>query len=120
MFNSKYNWIKSPAEYNEGPIIVEKAGYVPAKIQIENMIMAGQRLVESRKEQYGGMSDGEAMENYDPTFSPNFDMVDADSLFKSIDERAKAKLSTKSNSGASGDTVKTEEVKTSAEEKKPE
>lgn len=55
---------------------VEKQGYIPAKKRIENLILAGQRLVESRNAQYD--FHGEIDENFsDPTRDLSFDFADA-------------------------------------------
>lgn len=56
----------------------EQAGYIPPQEQIENMILAGERLNQSRKEQYDFASADEIDEDaYDPTRSGNFDLADA-------------------------------------------
>lgn len=50
-----YDWYKRPEfkpEENSGDEIVEKEGYIPADVQITEMIKAGIRLNDSRKEQY--------------------------------------------------------------------
>ena len=62
-------------------IVTEQAGYIPPKIQIENMILAGQRLNMSRLEQYDFTSEAEIDEDaVDPTRSGNFDLSDASQL----------------------------------------
>ena len=77
-FQTKYTHEKSPGEVNLGKNLVEKAGYIPAQARIENMILAGQRLVEHRKEMYD-FSDGQDIDETfsDPTRSKNYDMSDA-------------------------------------------
>ena len=56
----------------------EQAGYIPPQIQIENMILAGQRLDQSRKALYDFASEDEIDEDaIDPTRSGNFDLADA-------------------------------------------
>lgn len=80
-FSTPYqdNRFKTPPEVNSGETLVEKAGYEPAKIKIENMILAGQRLSDYRKSQYD--FEGEIDEDFiDPTRSPNFDLADATQL----------------------------------------
>jgi len=78
LFQTRYNHVKSPGEANFGKRLVEKAGYIPAKDRIENMILAGQRLIEHRMSMYDFDSNKELDENYfDPTRSKNFDMADA-------------------------------------------
>lgn len=72
-----------------GPRCVETAGYIPAKTQIENLMIAGQRLGEYRKEMYsfdtGVADDG----HFDPTRNPNYDMADAYQDSKAVKERIK-------------------------------
>ena len=77
-FQTKYTHEKSPGEINLGKNLVEKSGYISAQARIENMILAGQRLVEYRKEMYD-FSDGKDIDESftDPTRSKNFDMADA-------------------------------------------
>ena len=106
-FQTKYTHEKSPGEVNLGKNLVEKAGYIPAQARIENMILAGQRLIEHRKEMYD-FSDGKDIdENFtDPTRSKNFDMSDAFIMSESIKnnvrqkELLKASLTAQDGSGA--------------------
>lgn len=74
-----------------GPRCVETAGYIPAKTQIENLLIAGQRLGEYRKEMYsfdtGVPDDG----HFDETRNPNYDMADAFQTSRRIKERMKAR-----------------------------
>ena len=77
-FQTRYTHQKTVPEANLGKRLVEKAGYIPAKDRIENMILAGQRLIEHRMSMYDFDSNKELDENYfDPTRSKNFDMADA-------------------------------------------
>ena len=91
-FQTKYTHEKSPGEVNLGKNLVEKAGYIPAQARIENMILAGQRLVEHRKEMYD-FSDGRDIdENFtDPTRSKNYDMSDAFIMSEAIKNNIKQK-----------------------------
>lgn len=92
-----YTQFKRPTErleFNEGPKITETAGYIPAKQQIENLILAGQRLAEYREENYDFGKDDEIDEDFtDPTRSPNYDLADASqdalSVSRRLSERAK-------------------------------
>ena len=53
MFNTPHNYKKvSEPEKNSGISLTEKAGYIPAKKRIEDMIFAGQRLSDYRKSQF--------------------------------------------------------------------
>lgn len=57
-----FDWYTRPkpsAEINSGEEIVEKEGYIPADIQIKNMIDAGVRLGEYRREAYDYGADDE-------------------------------------------------------------
>ena len=59
----------------------EQAGYIPPQVQIENMMLAGQRLDQSRKALYDFPSEDEIDEDaYDPTRRGNFDMADASQM----------------------------------------
>ena len=91
-FQTKYNHSKSPGEVNLGKNLVEKAGYIPAQARIENMILAGQRLVEHRKEMYD-FSDGKDIDESftDPTRSKNYDMSDAFIMSEVIKNNIKQK-----------------------------
>ena len=72
------------AKYKKLPIITpdsesetEQAGYIPPKVQIENMILAGQRLDNARS-QYDFESEDDIDEDlYDPTRAANYDLADA-------------------------------------------
>lgn len=67
-------------EENSGELKVETAGYIPAKMQIENILDAGRRLENYRKENYD-FQPGE--QEYDfpiPDRTPNFDMADASQI----------------------------------------
>ena len=68
----------------------EQAGYIPPQVQIENMILAGQRLDQSRRALYDFASPDEIDEDaYDPTRSGNFDLADATQMAMSADEAIK-------------------------------
>ena len=92
LFQTKYTHEKSPGEINLGKNLVEKAGYIPAQARIENMILAGQRLVEHRKEMYD-FSDGNDIDETfsDPTRSKNYDLADAFIMSEAIKNNARQK-----------------------------
>lgn len=61
--------------------LTEQAGYIPPQVQIENMILAGQRLDASRRALYDFDSEDDIDEDAsDPTRSGNFDLADATQL----------------------------------------
>lgn len=68
--------------------ITETAGYIPPERQIVDMINAGVRLGEFRKEAYDFGSGEEVPDDYiDPTRSPNFDMADAQAINLAVNKR---------------------------------
>lgn len=86
-FATHYKRKRQAPESNSGKSNVERAGYIPTKKRIENLMLAGQRLVESRREEYD-FPDGKIDENFsDPTRSPNFDLADATALSRAVDSR---------------------------------
>lgn len=94
MLIQKKNGYKPDAgEKIAGKRITESAGYVPAKIKIEEMMQAGQRLAQYRAENYDfppGVEVKDEDEFYDPTRSPGFDPVDAQNLSQDALNRLKA------------------------------
>lgn len=62
MFVTKWNFIEGEQPLYDDKEIVETAGYVPRQKTIENLLMCGQRLVESRMEEYDGTTVEEALE----------------------------------------------------------
>lgn len=84
------HFIRPLTEYEPGggEVITEQAGYVPAKRKIEEMIYAGKRLVESRREQFDSVDDSEP--EIDPTRDPNFDLADASILKRQVASRLRA------------------------------
>lgn len=105
-FNRKYQRKKSVPEKNSGVLIVETAGYIPAKVQVEQMIMAGRKLAEYRKEMYDFGPDEPDDGYVDPTRSPNYDMADAHQDAMRVADRVrrkKAKADEKAKSETSAD-----------------
>ena len=77
-FKTQYEDFKRTPEVNSGEILVERVGYISARDRIENLLLAGHRLENYRKEQY----DFDSVENIDesftdPTRNKNYDMADA-------------------------------------------
>ena len=91
-----YTARKRPAkvlEVNDGESLVETAGYISAEQRITNMMLAGQRLVESRRVMYdlqGEYNDATIHEFSDPTRSPNYDLADATQDAMSTNARLRA------------------------------
>ncbi|QXP44114.1 MAG: hypothetical protein [Arizlama microvirus] len=76
-------------EENSGEMITETAGYIPANVQIEDMMLAGQRLAIARKERFDGSNDEEVSLFSDPTRKPGFDLADAHTISREVYERLK-------------------------------
>jgi len=75
-FNTQYDRVRQPAETNSGITLVERAGYISAQQRIENLMLAGQRLVQARKELYD-FPDGKIDPDFeDPTRRKNYDLAD--------------------------------------------
>lgn len=86
---------KTPPEQNSGEIKIEKAGYIPAKKRIENLMLAGQQLLMSRSSQFD-FPDGEIDENfYDPTRKKGLDMGEAFQMQQLAKKRVKELMSVK-------------------------
>jgi len=73
-----YNRPDSVAEPGGGPRLTESAGYMPVRVQVEQMILAGQALGEYRKEKYDFDNEKDVPTDVlpDPTRSPSFDLAD--------------------------------------------
>lgn len=91
-------YIPDKGEVLDNTRITDSAGYVPAKQRIEEMIAAGQRLIDYRRGRYDfppEVSDDEALLFEDPTRRPNFDVVDAVDLAEGAVARIKASAAEK-------------------------
>lgn len=87
-FRTKYNRPKLVEEVNDGKSKVETAGYVPAEVQIMDMLSAGMRLNEYRKDRFDFAADEVVPDDFvDPTRSPSFDLADATAISRDVDSR---------------------------------
>lgn len=95
--NCRDKRIKTPPEMNDGPVLVEVAGYQSRTAKITQFLLAGERLIQSRIEAFeypAEVTDINLM-TIDPTRRPGFDRVDADQILKDLDKKitkAKADL----------------------------
>lgn len=91
---------------------VEKAGYVSSQKRIEQLIVAGKRLVVARDEMYDTIKevDIDAVE-IDPTRRPGYDISDASMALQSIAARKAAVIPQKSQNVDSGESSSKGEVK---------
>lgn len=99
MFVTKFNYARIPQEEVDTNEIVETAGYVPRQKTIENLLLCGQRLIESRMEEYDGATDEEAEKNASVVRVNNLDIVDSSNLIEQLLDNQKAGKSETSTSG---------------------
>lgn len=113
-FATQYNHQRSAPEKNDGKTDVDRAGYISAQKRIENIMFAGMRLVQSRREMYDFLGDELDTSFDDPTRSKNWDLADAFQMDLAVKERiAKAKrdeLVQREASKASQTAQETQEV----------
>lgn len=77
-------------ETNSGELKVELKGYVPPQKQVENLMIAGKRLEDYRREAYDFGYGEKADDNYvDPTRKPDFDLADASRLADESNKKLK-------------------------------
>lgn len=76
-FSTQYERVRQAPEVNDGKTTVDRAGYISAQKRIENIMYAGQRLVQSRREMFDFEGDKFDPSFNDPTRNPNYDMADA-------------------------------------------
>lgn len=118
MFQTKYERKPTIPEKNGMPSKTEKIGYIPPKIQIENMILAGQRLADSRRG-YEFAENEEIPEDYiDPTRNPNFDLADASEMHYAVTERMRQSKAEKEAAEAQEKALQAEKEAAKAAEKK--
>lgn len=87
-FQTQFDRASWEGEKNNGPDLVEKSGYVPSNVLIENMIYAGARLDLARSEYYDFPDADSVDEEFiDPTRKAGFDLADATALNRSVQGR---------------------------------
>lgn len=97
-----YSQVKRPLpnpEINSGEEIVEKEGYIPAEVQIMDMINAGKRLGEYRKEHYDYAEDEKVPDDAMAVGYGFVDPVDAQLAMKSVTARLEAQAKAAEESG---------------------
>lgn len=82
-FNTPYRRTSSPAETNSGEVLVDRLGYASAEKRITSMMLAGQRLIESRRAEYD-FTDDRIDFNADPTRRKDVDLVDVDRIARKV------------------------------------
>lgn len=104
-FNTKYDFVEKDDYLTDDTLLVESAGYVSRETTINNLLMCGQRLIESRMNEYDGKTTEEALEKADVTRSSDFDVVDAGVLLRSLQDNS-GENQTRSNFGNSDEVLK--------------
>lgn len=103
-FKTNYTRIPTDGESNNGEILVETAGYITTQKRIENIINAGMRLQQARKEQFDFPAGTEVDESFiDPTRKPGYDMADASIALKHLRLVKPVKDDPEAPQGASGE-----------------
>ncbi len=87
-FNKHYDFVPVKQELYDDTQIVETAGYVPRQKTIENLIACGQRLIESRMEEYDGCDVEEALENASIARVNNLDYAESVDLLNKLSDEA--------------------------------
>ena len=90
MFVTKWTFKESVQPLYDDKEIVETAGYVPRQKTIENLLLCGQRLIESRMEEYDGRTVEEALENASVCRVNNLDLAESLSVLAKLSDEAKA------------------------------
>lgn len=114
MFVTKFNFERIPQNEVDTKEIVETAGYVPRQKTIENLLLCGQRLIESRMEEYDGRTVEEALENAPTCRVNNLGLDESLNLLAKLSDSAReSKVGT--DSGVSMSVVNNSEVDKTSE-----
>ncbi len=114
-FNSHYDFVPAKQEMFDDKEIVETAGYVPRQKTIENLIACGQRLIESRMEEYDGSTVEEALENASVCRVADFDIAESVAYLDKLSDEAE-RNSARAKAGDSLQVSKTSESENSDSE----
>lgn len=87
-FNKPYDFVPVKQELYDDKEIVETAGYVPRQKTIENLIACGQRLIESRMEEFDGSTVEEALENASVCRVADFDLAESVAYLDKLSDEA--------------------------------
>lgn len=90
MFVTKWTFKESVQPFSDDKEIVETAGYVPRQKTIENLLLCGQRLIESRMEEYDGRTVEEALENAPLCRVNNLGLDESLSYLSKLSDEARA------------------------------
>lgn len=89
-FHTQYERPERKPEPHSNEKITEQAGYIPPKIQIENMIDAGIRLDQARLDAFDFKPDEEVPDDFTvPVRDQGFDLADAHALQQEVEYNLK-------------------------------
>lgn len=92
MFNDNYkNRPKITPEVGGGKVLVETAGYIPAKKKIQELIASGQRLVDYRKSVYDSDVTPDDLQ-IDPMRRKGIDLAEVSDLKKRSERNIEASI----------------------------
>lgn len=114
-FNTHYDFVPAKQEMFDDKEIVETAGYVPRQKTIENLIACGQRLIESRMEEFDGSTVEEALENASVCRVADFDLAESVAYLDKLSDEAE-RNSARAKAGDSVQMNKTSELENSNSE----
>lgn len=114
-FNTHYDFVPAKQEMYDDKEIVETAGYVPRQKTIENLIACGQRLIESRMEEFDGATVEEALENASVCRVADFDLAESVAYLDKLSDEAE-RNSARAEAGDSVQMNKTSELENSNSE----
>lgn len=100
-FMTPWNFEPCEQSLHDDKEIVETAGYVPRQKTIENLLLCGQRLVESRIEEYDGRTVEEALEKASVCRVNNLDLGESLDLLSRLSDEAKASSDPKTGNNVS-------------------
>ena len=100
-FMTPWNFVPCEQSLYDDKEIVETAGYVPRQKTIENLLLCGQRLVESRIEEYDGRTVEEALEKASVCRVNNLDLGESLDLLSRLSDEAKANSNPKTGDNVS-------------------
>lgn len=100
-FMTAFNFVPCPQPLHDDKEIVETAGYVPRQKTIENLLLCGQRLIESRMEEFDGKTVDEALENASICRVNNLDLAESLSVLAKLSDEAKGSCDPKTGDNVS-------------------
>ena len=113
-FMTPWNFVPCEQSLYDDKEIVETAGYVPRQKTIENLLLCGQRLVESRIEEYDGRTVEEALEKAPISRVNNLGIDESLNLLRKLsDEARESQVNSGSGVSVSVEGNKSEVDKTS-------